>query len=84
MKIQNMRFKTLYKILNNINEDRDIIAIARACDMTYSYAHNVILQFEKLGLIETHKPGRSRNIKITKKGAIAIDCAKTLMKLVGD
>jgi len=59
-----------------------LYTISRITNTTYSWAHNIILDFERKGWIELNKKGRTLVWKFTEKGKNIVTCCKKLNTLI--
>lgn len=58
--------------------------ISQKIDSTYSHTINIISELEDHGIVETHKEGRKRLVKLTEKGERYADILQELIDIDGD
>lgn len=54
--------------------------IARKLDMTQTWAHLVLVELEKKGLVEKYKIGRVNKLSFTEKGLTVLHACKILIR----
>jgi predicted transcriptional regulator len=66
--------------LKKIGRARYGSLLAKEVDCTYSHAVKILQSLEKLGLVQFEKKGRTKLIKLTKKGTEIADNIETIKK----
>jgi predicted transcriptional regulator len=72
------------RILLSITELRNPypLAIAKKVDTTYAHAQNVLSKMESYGIIKSRRKGRTRYVKLTKRGEKIAKAIKNLYSTI--